>query len=264
VRRRVGQFVFYAANPSISNRDLVADGDVLLVPSAAQGERMRARLGREPEVFPSPVAGDRVPAPESCIAAEPGAAIRHGFVTLLNPAPEKGGLLGLALARAAAREAPDLGFLFVESRWTRAAWARHGARTGLSNVWWLPVQRDVRPIYRRTAILLFPSVWFEPSGRSVAEAMLAGVPVIASDRGGLPEQLGGGGSVLPVPDMPERGGRLRIDPETVAAWLGEISRLRADPATYAAARERALAASARFDPARRGDEIAARFRAMLR
>lgn len=38
--------------------------------------------------------------------------------------------------------------------------------------------------------LLFPSVWYETFGLTIAEAMAAGTPVLASDLGGTPELLG--------------------------------------------------------------------------
>jgi glycosyltransferase involved in cell wall biosynthesis len=36
-------------------------------------------------------------------------------------------------------------------------------------------------------ILVVPSLWEEPFGRTVAESLRSGVPVLASDRGGVPE-----------------------------------------------------------------------------
>jgi glycosyltransferase involved in cell wall biosynthesis len=56
-----------------------------------------------------------------------------------------------------------------------------------------------------TRLLLVPSVWEEPFGRVAAEAMINGIPPLVSDRGSLPDVLGGdfvsggGGRVLPVP-----------------------------------------------------------------
>ena len=43
----------------------------------------------------------------------------------------------------------------------------------------------------RAAVVLAPSRWEEPCPYSVLEALAAGVPVLASDRGGLPELVGG-------------------------------------------------------------------------
>ena len=51
----------------------------------------------------------------------------------------------------------------------------------------------------RAAVVLAPSRWEEPCPYSVLEALAAGVPVLASDRGGLPE-LVGEDAVLPADD----------------------------------------------------------------
>jgi len=45
---------------------------------------------------------------------------------------------------------------------------------------------DLFGFYRRSRVLVVPSLWFEPFGMVVVEAMALGVPVIASRIGGLP------------------------------------------------------------------------------
>jgi glycosyltransferase involved in cell wall biosynthesis len=52
---------------------------------------------------------------------------------------------------------------------------------------------------RRAAVVLAPSRWEEPCPYSVLEALAAGVPVLASDRGGLPEVVGRDG-IVPAGD----------------------------------------------------------------
>ena len=48
----------------------------------------------------------------------------------------------------------------------------------------------MRAALRRAAFVVVPSRWDEPCPYSVIEAMAAGVPVLASARGGLPEMVG--------------------------------------------------------------------------
>jgi glycosyltransferase involved in cell wall biosynthesis len=59
-------------------------------------------------------------------------------------------------------------------------------------VHFIGARRDVHRVMALADIVLVPSVWQEPFGLVAAEAQLLGVPVIASNRGALPELMGGG------------------------------------------------------------------------
>jgi glycosyltransferase involved in cell wall biosynthesis len=50
----------------------------------------------------------------------------------------------------------------------------------------------------RSRLLIVPSLWYEGFGLIAMEAMLRGLPVIASDSGGLAEAKQGTGFVIPV------------------------------------------------------------------
>jgi glycosyltransferase involved in cell wall biosynthesis len=73
---------------------------------------------------------------------------------------------------------------------------------------------DLTHLRRRAAVVLAPSRWEEPCPYSVLEAMAAGLPVLASARGGLPEMVGGG------------AGLSATDP---AAWRAALSELWQSP-----------------------------------
>lgn len=49
---------------------------------------------------------------------------------------------------------------------------------------------DPEELFRQVAVVVFPSVWAEPFGLVVAEAMAAGVPFVISDAGALSEVAG--------------------------------------------------------------------------
>jgi glycosyltransferase involved in cell wall biosynthesis len=77
---------------------------------------------------------------------------------------------------------------------------------------------ELAELRRRAAVALVPSRWEEPCPYSVLDALADGVPVLASDRGGLPE-LVGPGRALPAEDT--------------AAWAKALGALWADPKTRA-------------------------------
>jgi glycosyltransferase involved in cell wall biosynthesis len=68
----------------------------------------------------------------------------------------------------------------------------------LPNVRVLESVPDIEEALCRARLLLMPSLWFEGFGLIAMEAMLRGLPVIASDAGGLVEAKRGTGYVIPV------------------------------------------------------------------
>ncbi len=92
------------------------------------------------------------------------------------------------------------------------------ARAGRGVQFWgsLP-HKDVRSKLCEVDVVAVPSLWEEPFARVVSEAFAAGVPVLVSDRGALPERVRDGvdGWVLPAGD--------------VEAWRAALVRLVEDP-----------------------------------
>ena len=120
-------------------------------------------------------------------------------VTFINPHPRK----GLEVALGVAARCPEIPFVFV------AGWmlesddrARLMERlAALPNVTLRPSTSDMKSVYGKARIVLAPSQWEEAFGRIAVEPQFSGIPVVASDRGGLPEAVGPGG-VLIDPDAP--------------------------------------------------------------
>jgi glycosyltransferase involved in cell wall biosynthesis len=93
---------------------------------------------------------------------------------------------------------------------------------------------ELAALRRRAAVVLVPSRWEEPCPYAVLDALAAGVPVLASDRGGLPELVGAGEAVA-------------ADDES--AWTEALGALWRDPALRRARGEQGLArARERFGP----------------
>ena len=96
-----------------------------------------------------------------------------------------------------------------------------------------------------TRILLVPSVWEEPFGRVAAEAMINAIPPIVSNRGSLPEVVGGdasaggGGRVLPIPDwLTFKTTRVPSEQE-VEPWYDAVCALWDDSGLYRSVATRA-------------------------
>jgi glycosyltransferase involved in cell wall biosynthesis len=115
-------------------------------------------------------------------------------VLFVNPTPIKGVERMFELAAAC----PELPFLVMESWNLDPHWRAHchARATRLGNITWRGPSTDMREVYGQSRVLLMPSVWEESFGRTVVEAQLNGLPVLASRRGALPDLVGGGGVVL--------------------------------------------------------------------
>ena len=157
---------------------------------------------------------------------------RGDSVVLINPTLAKG--VETFFRLAAAR--PDIPFLAVESWTIGDAWRNvlmNRARA-LDNVALWPVMDDMREVYARARVLLVPSLLEETFGRVVAEAQVSGIPALVSDRGALPETLGGGGLVVPL----DAG---------IAAWSEALHRLWTSPGIYDRCAAGAFAESVRAE-----------------
>jgi glycosyltransferase involved in cell wall biosynthesis len=63
------------------------------------------------------------------------------------------------------------------------------AEAGSCPISWVPPGPDVRDAVHAADACVVPSIWPEPSGLTVAEAMATGTPLVASAVGGIPEQV---------------------------------------------------------------------------
>jgi glycosyltransferase involved in cell wall biosynthesis len=142
---------------------------------------------------------------------------RPEHITFINPTPKKGVDLALQIAALL----PHRKFRFVQS-WRIAPKQRtllEGRIKDLPNVQLRPATLDIRDVYQTTALLLAPSQVEEAFGRVVLEACANGIPVVASDIGGIPEALGAGGVL--------------VDPgEPAQRWADAIESVLGDPHRY--------------------------------
>ena len=89
-------------------------------------------------------------------------------------------------------------------------------------------------------VVLSPSLSRESLGRVPIEAMANGIPVLASNRGALPETLGDAGFVFSIPERCTSASGVVPTAQEVAPWVAVIERLWDDPEFEAEHRRRAL------------------------
>jgi len=213
--------------------------DAVLTPSEFLARRYRDAVGVESTPLPTPLEWDDVVAPER----DPI------FITIVNPSVEKGLFFFVRLAEEIGKHHPKIAVLAIESRGTAGMVLEAGLRGGFDlrrheNIMIGGAVPRPRDIFENTRVLLVPSVWEEPSGRVVAEALVNGVPPLVSDRGGLSESANGAGMVLPLPSDLTRETRKPVPAAAVAPWLDAIVKLCFDEEFYRAEAERTQAAAA--------------------
>jgi glycosyltransferase involved in cell wall biosynthesis len=164
----------------------------------------------------------------------------RAFVTFVNPSPHKGLWLFARLADMLGSRRPDIPILVVQSGHSGGSlnaipgidFSKYPQIMAAPPV---PVPADY---FALTRLLVAPSVWEEPFGRVAAEAMINAIPPLVSNRGSLPQVVGGdfsaggGGRVLPIPEwMIDDMTRLPCE-EEVEPWYEAVCSLWDDGALY--------------------------------
>ncbi len=160
----------------------------------------------------------------------------NSHVTFGNPCAVKGIDIFLGLARCL----PNLQFAAVPTWGTNQYdLSRLQSQPNISIV---PPVDNMDELFAQTRVLLVPSVWAEARSRIVPEAMLRGVPVMASNIGGIPEAKLGVPYLLPV--NPIRGYKPAVDenmvpvaevpPQDIEPWVAALRRLTTDESHWLA------------------------------
>ena len=178
----------------------------------------------------------------------PTAGASRGYATFVNPQPEKGAAVFARIALELGQRRPDIPLLVVEGRGKADGLAGLPVDlSGLTNLNRMANTPDPRDFYRVSRVILMPSLWRESLGRVPIEAMANGIPVLASDRGALPETLGDAGFVFTIPDRCTPASGVVPTSQEVAPWVAVIERLWDDPEFEADHRQRAVAEARRWD-----------------
>jgi glycosyltransferase involved in cell wall biosynthesis len=215
------------ANNSPHKAKLIRQTDGIITVSKDLQKRIRKGCGRESAVIPFPVYGS---GPFPCLGS-----FDKGFVTLINPCAYK----GISIFEMLARRLPEIQLAAVPTWGTTKP--DQALLEQFPNVRLIESADDINEVFAQTRLLLVPSLCPEGYPLMVGGGMLRGIPVLASNSGGLPEAKLGVDYVLPVrpierykehcddmnlpiPLVPEQN----IDP-----WVSALKRLVSDPTHYA-------------------------------
>jgi glycosyltransferase involved in cell wall biosynthesis len=206
--------------------ELVAQSAGIVAIGSHMADYIQRELGRTAVVIHPPIYR---PGPfESC------ADRQNGLVTMINPCAVK----GISIFLQVAGRLPACGFGVVPGWGTTAGDRR--ALDRLPNVQFLPNAPKIDDVLARTRVLLMPSLWYEGFGLIVMESMLRGIPVVASDSGGLREAKRGTGYVIAVhtidryqPVFDEHAMPKPVVPDNDAApWVAAVEELLTDREAY--------------------------------
>lgn len=254
-RRGGAAVVFHLHNFAYDDRSAFAAAAAVLVPSGYARRFHARRIGLEATAIPYPLRPGRV------VAADPAPT----YLTFVNPQPAKGASVFARIAAELGRRRPDVPLLVVEGRGGADGLADAGLDlSGLTNLHRMANTPDPRQFYRVSRAVLVPSLWRETFGRVAAEALANGLPVLASDRGALPETLGDAGFVFTLPERCTPVGGEAPTAREVAPWVAVVERLWDDPAFEAAQRGRAAAEAGRWDDGRVAGEYEAFFAGLVK
>ncbi len=156
------------------------------------------------------------------------------YVTMVNPCAVK----GISIFMGLAARFPGVEFAAVPTWGTTAADV--GALRKLPNMTLLPPVDDIHAFMEQTRVALVPSLWAEARSRIILEAMVRGIPVMASNVGGLKEAKLGVDYLLPVAPVVRYKSRVdhlmvpmaEIPDQDLTPWHAALERLLADRAHY--------------------------------
>jgi glycosyltransferase involved in cell wall biosynthesis len=241
-RARGARVAFHLHNFGYCDRRAFEDADVVIFPSEFSRRHHSRLLGLDGPVIPYAIDLSRVVVPE--------AERQPRYITFVNPQPTKGMTVLARIAIELAARRPDIPLLVVEGRSTADALGRLPVDlSGLANLHRMAVTPDPRDFYKVSRAVLVPSLWRESLGRVPVEALANGIPVLASDRGALPETLGDAGFLFTIPERHTPDSLEIPTAREVAPWLAILEKLWDDPDFEARHRALALAEARRWDPA---------------
>lgn len=137
----------------------------------------------------------------------------HKYITCINPVLNKGG----AILEKIIQRFPKEHFLVVKGWYDPKDDGLNFDK--YANVRVLEKTHDMKNIYKKTSLLLVPSLWDEALPRVILEAGVSGIPSVASRRGGISEAQN---TTTTIVD----------DPLNISSWIHAITSLLTNKRAY--------------------------------
>ena len=201
------------------------DADVVLTPTRLAADYLREAFGLPCAHLP-PVAAGGPPA-----APPPGG----GAVVFDGTAPGTGLAVFVQVAGEVSRRRPGMTFVVLGGNGSVPI------PGGTDAIRCVPSRAPGR-LWESALVCLAPALGWEHTPLTALAALAHGVPVVASDRGALPELLDGAGPLLALPEGLTATAPARLGPDVLTPWVDAVLRIADDP-DYAA-QLRALATEA--------------------
>ena len=227
-------------NPDSKAAALVRESRAIVAIGSHVAGYIRRHLGVEASIVHPPIYG-QPPYPHF-------GSFENGRLLMINPCAVKGLPIFLELAR----RFPQLPFAALTGWGTTSDDRR--AMAALPNVRVLDTVPRIDEALAQSRLLLMPSLWYEGFGLIAMEAMLRGLPVIASDSGGLVEAKRGAGFVVPVRPIERYSSefdethmpRPEIPDQDVAPWADAVTSITTQRAVYEAESQRSRTVALEF------------------
>lgn len=206
--------------------DIVRRARAVVVIGDHMAQYVREHAGVEARVVHPPMYGSP--------PYENFAKFDRGAVLMVNPCAVK----GVAIFAGLAERFPSLPFEALAG-WGTTADDR--ARLGsIANVQLIETVPRIEDALRRARVLLMPSLWYEGFGLIAMEAMLRGLPVLASYWGGLIDAKRGTGYRIPVRPVRRYLAEFDethmpvpvIEPQDLGPWAAALRVLTQDRGAY--------------------------------
>ncbi|MDQ3330345.1 MAG: glycosyltransferase [Planctomycetota bacterium] len=235
--------LFWLHNFAYCDPSIFEKVDRVIVPSATAREIYWEAIGLDTHVLPNVVADERI---------RPQAYVRK-YLTFVNPQYCKGASVFRGILECLRKRRKDIPVLIVAGRSDLLGEeCQEIIRTADPEEDIKLMETTTHPgtFYGLARVVVVPSIWRESFGLVAAEAMYNGIPVLASNRGALPEIVGEGGYLFDIPARYTPQTREIPTAEEVEPWVETIIRLWDNPQEYAAACERARKHAQRWHPDR--------------